>query len=211
MGAAGIGGDIAADGAGDLARWVRRIEEALRGDCLGNAGIGDAGLDAGHAVGEVDGEHLGHAREAEHDGVLERQGPARQRGAGAAGHDLDVVLVAEAQDRAHLLGRFRQHDRKRQAAIGGERVGLEGATAFLVGDQDCVGSELLQLLQDVVAALKDREIRAGHGKMRHPRLREGRAVLEETASPLSFARKGWRAIRPAERRYSAATLELSRS
>ena len=54
MGAARIGGDIAADGASDLARRVRRIEEAVRGDRFGNTGIGDAGLDAGDAVGQVD-------------------------------------------------------------------------------------------------------------------------------------------------------------
>ena len=84
-----------------------------------------------------------------------------------ARHDLDVVLLAEAQDRAHLLGTLGQHDGKRQAAIGGERVGLEGAAPFLIGDQDRAGSNLLQLLQNVVPALQDREIRARQGDMRH--------------------------------------------
>ena len=108
MGATGIGGDVAADGAGDLARRVRRIEEAVTCGRLGDADIGNAGLDAGDAVGRVDRQNLGHAREADHERVLERQGPAAERGAGPARHDLDVVLVAEAQDLADLLGGGRQ-------------------------------------------------------------------------------------------------------
>ena len=167
MRAAGIGGDIAADGAGDLARRVGRVEIAVAGDRIGDGRIGDAGLDMRHAVGEVDGEHLAHARETQHDRVFERQGPSGERGACPARHDLDVVLLAKAEDGAHLLGILRQHDGKRQAAIGGERVGLEGAPPFLIGNQDRAGSNLLQLLQDVVPALQDREIRAGQGDMRH--------------------------------------------
>ena len=214
MGAAGIGGDIAADGAGDLARRVRRVEEAVSGDRLGNGGIGDAGLDPSHAVHQVERQNFAHAGQAQHDGVLERQGAAAERGAGPARHDLDVVLVAEAQDGAHLLGRRRQHHRHRQAAIGGERVGLEGAAAFLVGDQGRAGRELLQLPQNVGAALKDREIRAGHGKLRHPRLRaRPRSGFEETGPCLSHA-KGWRAIYPARAAVTAvpgARLRLSPS
>ena len=96
MSAAGIGRDIAADGASDLARRVGRVKEAVARDRIGNAGIGDAGLDARHAACEIDVEHLAHAREAKHDRVLERQGAARERGARAPRHDLDMVVVAEA-------------------------------------------------------------------------------------------------------------------
>ncbi len=167
MRAAGIGGDVAADGAGDLARRVRRIEEAFGCGGLGDADIGEAGLDAGNAVGRVDRQNLVHAREAEHDRVLERQRAAAKRGAGPARHDLDVVLVAEAQDLADLLGGGRQHDRERQAAIGGERVGLEGAAPFLVGDHARVGSELFELLNDVVPAREHRGIRGRKADMRH--------------------------------------------
>ena len=115
MRAAGIGGDIAADGAGDLARRVGRVKEAVARDRIGDAGIGDAGLDMRHAVGEVDGEHLAHAREAQHDRVFERQGPAGERGAGPARHDLDVVLVAEAEDGARNCWDRRQ---RRNPPIG---------------------------------------------------------------------------------------------
>ena len=171
MGPAGIGGHVAADGAGNLARRVGRIEEAVARHRFGDAGIGDAGLDPRCAVRQVDRQHLIHARQTQHDGVLERQGPAAERGAGPAWHHLDVVLVAVAQNGAHLLGRFRQHHSERHAAIGGQRVGLEGAAPLLVGDQGGAGGDLLQLLQNVVAPLEDREIRAGQGNVRHPRLR----------------------------------------
>ena len=51
MRAAGIVGDIAAEGAGELRGRVGRIEEAVRRHRLGDREIGDAGLDAGVAVG----------------------------------------------------------------------------------------------------------------------------------------------------------------
>ena len=184
MRAAGIGGDVAADGAGDLARRVGRVEIAVARDRIGDGRIGDAGLDLSHAVGEVDGQQLVHARNTQHDRVFERQRATRERGARPARHDLDVVLVAVAEDGAHLLGVRRQHHRQRQAAIGGERVGLEGAAPLLVGDQARARSNLLQLLQDLVPALQDREIRAGQGDMRHQRLRaRPKQCFKENRSP----------------------------
>ena len=69
--------DVAGERAGELARRVGRIEEALRFDRLADAEIGDADLDAGHAVGIVDLQHPAHARNADHDGVLGGQRAAR--------------------------------------------------------------------------------------------------------------------------------------
>ncbi len=127
---------------------------------------------------------LVHARNTQHDRVFERQRATRERGTRPARHDLDVVLVAVAEDGAHLLGIGRQDHRQRQAAIGGERVGLEGAAPLLVGDQACARSNLLQLLQDLVPALQDREIRAGQGDMRHQRLRaRPKQCFKENRSP----------------------------
>ena len=164
MGAARIHGDIAGQGAGELARRIWRIEEVVRRGGIGDGAIGDAGLDPGHAVHLVDGEHAVHARDAEHDRIFERQGPARQRGAGAARDHLDLMVVAVAQHLAHLLGAAGQHDGERHAAIGGERVGLEGAAAFLIGDQGRVGHELLQLPDDLVAAAEGRRIGLGQSE-----------------------------------------------
>jgi hypothetical protein len=64
--------DIAAERASELARRIRGIKEAFCRDGIGDGDIGDAGLDAGRAVRHVDGEHFGHARDAEHDRVTTR-------------------------------------------------------------------------------------------------------------------------------------------
>ena len=72
MGAACVHRDIAAERASELARRIRGIKEAFCRDGIGDGDIGDAGLDAGRAVRHVDGEHFGHARDAEHDRVFER-------------------------------------------------------------------------------------------------------------------------------------------
>ena len=127
MGAAGIHGDVAGDGAGELARRVGRVEEAAAGDGVGDVDVGDAGLDGGDAVLVVDGKDAVEAGEADDDAVGRRQGAAGERRAGAAGDHLDVVLAEELQDRGDLLGRGRQHDGERGGAVGGERVGLVGA------------------------------------------------------------------------------------
>ena len=96
--------------------------------------------------------------------VFERQRAARERGAGAAWHHLDLVVVAVAQDRAHLLGAAGQHHGERHAAIGGERVGFEGAAALGIGDQHRIGHELLELPDDLVTAAEDRLVGLRQGE-----------------------------------------------
>ena len=83
--------------AGELRGRVGRVEEALRRDRAGDGEIGDAGLDPGGAVGEVDVEDAVHLGDADDDRVLLRDGAAGERGAGAARHHLDALLMAEAQ------------------------------------------------------------------------------------------------------------------
>ena len=97
--AARVLGDVAADGAGDLRGRVGRVVEARVLDRLGDAEVGHAGLGDDGAVLEVDVEDPVELAQAQHDAVGERQGAARERGAGAARHDLDPLGVAEAQDR----------------------------------------------------------------------------------------------------------------
>ena len=114
--------DIAADRAGDLARRIGRVIEAGGFDRLGDRQIGDAGLGDDAAVVVIDLEDAVEFGHAEEHAVGERQGAARQRGAGAARHDLDAVLLAIAQDRGDLLDPRRQHDDHRQLPIGGQPV-----------------------------------------------------------------------------------------
>ena len=73
VGAAGVHVDVAADHARQLRRWVGGVEETIGGDGVGDADVGDSGLD---------------------DGIFHRQGAAGEGGAGAAGDHADSVLVA---------------------------------------------------------------------------------------------------------------------
>ena len=115
--AAGILRDIAADRAGDLRAGIGRVVEALVLDGLGDAEVGDAGLHAGAAVGVVDLEHAVELAQPQQDGVAHRHRAARQRGAGAARHDLDLVVLAVAQDGRDLRPPSRAAPRP--AASGG--------------------------------------------------------------------------------------------
>ena len=97
MHAAGILRDVAADGAGDLRRGVGRVVEGLVLDRLADGEIGDARLDHGDAVGEVDLADAVELAHAEQHAVDQRQRPAGQRGARPARHHPDAVVVAIAQ------------------------------------------------------------------------------------------------------------------
>ena len=65
VGAAGVLGHVAADGAGALAGRVGRVIEAVLGDLFGQVQVDDAGFDDGDAVFYVDVEDAGHAGERE--------------------------------------------------------------------------------------------------------------------------------------------------
>ena len=84
-----------------------------------------------------------------------------------ARHDLDAVLVAEAQDGRDLLGRRGQHHGERHLAVGGQRVGLEGAALVLGHDQGLRRDKASQTRDDLLTARQNRFIRFwkcdGHG------------------------------------------------
>ena len=81
----------------------------------------------GAAVGVVDVEDLVHPHHADDDGVCHRQRAAGERGAGAARHDADAVLVAVAQHGGDLFGGFRQGDG--EGGPGDRRTGRRSRTA----------------------------------------------------------------------------------
>ena len=134
MHAARILRDVAADRAGDLRAGIGRVIKALMLDRLGDAEVGDAGLHAGAAVGVVDLEHTVELAKAQQDGIAHRHRAARERRAGAARHDLDLIVLAVAQDRRDLCHRLGQHHDQRHLAIGRERIALVGAHALQVVD-----------------------------------------------------------------------------
>ena len=149
MHAAGIFGDIAADRAGDLRGGVGGVIKAPMLDRAGDRRIGDAGLDDGDAVVEID---LLDAVELHHrnkDAVLKRQGAAGQRGAGAARHDLDVVGMAPGKDGLEFFDGRGQHHGERQVGVGGEAVALIGAPADFAVDDAFAAHDFAQGGDDV--------------------------------------------------------------
>ena len=131
-------------------------------DRLRDRKIGDAGLDHGDAIVEIDGAdaiELGHA---EQDAVAERQRAARQRGPRPARHDLDALAMAIGEHGGDLLGRFRQHHHHRKLAIGGEPIALIGPHRLLGGDDALARHDALERRDDLGAAGEHRRIGVGH-------------------------------------------------
>ena len=75
--AARILGHVAADGAGDLARWIGRVIETVIRHRRCDGQIGDPGLGGHAAVFQIDVEDAVELGEAQGDAVGERQGAAR--------------------------------------------------------------------------------------------------------------------------------------
>ena len=107
---AGVFGNIAADGAGDLRRRIWCVVEARVLHRLRDRKIGHAGLDHGDAIVEIDRADAIEFGHAEKDAVAERQRAARQRGPGPPRHDLDAFAMTVTEHGRNLLGRFRKHD-----------------------------------------------------------------------------------------------------
>ncbi len=169
MHAAGIFRDIAADGAGDLRRRIRRVIEAGVGDRLRHREIGDAGLDHGDAVVIIDLADAVELGKPEQHAVAERQRAAGQRGAGTARHHLDAFAVAKPQHLRDLGGGFRQHHDHRQLAIGGEPVALVRPHCLLGRDDAFARHDAFERRHDLGAALKHRIVEQWH-QQRHRNL-----------------------------------------
>ena len=119
---AGVGGDVAADGAGPLARRVGGVVVARRLQVIGQPDVDDARLDHGVAVAEVDFEDPLHPRQGDHDAAADRQAAAGQARARPARQERDAVLVADLDDRDDLLGRGREDDDVGLVLLDGEAV-----------------------------------------------------------------------------------------
>ena len=108
MRAAGVLGDVAADGADRLRRRVGRVEIAAGARRAGDVRIDDARLDDDARVGNVHFEDAVHARQADDDAALDRQRAAAQARARAARDKGKPVAVADAHDGLHLIRRAGQ-------------------------------------------------------------------------------------------------------
>ena len=160
--AARVLGDVAADGAGDLARRVGRVVEAGVPDRLGDGEVGDARLDHGAAVSVIDVEDAVELRHAEHDAVGKRQRAPREPGAGAPRHHLDAALPARPEDARDLAGGAGQDDHHGKLTVGGEAVAFVGVQRVLVDDHRLGGQERAQRLGKVRAPGQRVAVGLGH-------------------------------------------------
>ena len=101
--AAGIFGDVAANGAGLLARRIGSKIETIRfgGEC--EIEINDAWLNDRALIFRIECKDAVHARENDHDSTSPGQRAAGKAGARAAANNRDVVLCGEFCDLRDLL------------------------------------------------------------------------------------------------------------
>jgi hypothetical protein len=132
--AAGVLGDVAADGADLLAARVRRVVVTLGRRGPGDVEVDDAGLDDRPLVLPADLPDGPHPRQHDQHAVLARQRTARQPGARTPRDERDAVVVAGPDDRGHLLGGLREHDQRGGDLVVGQPVALVGAQPEVVVD-----------------------------------------------------------------------------
>lgn len=108
--AAGVGGDIAAEGAFAEAGWVRRVVPSEFADLVLEVAGDDAGLDDGDPVGRVDLEDAVHAFHGEDDAAVDGDAAADVADAAAADGDGDLVSSGEGHDGADVGSGFGEDD-----------------------------------------------------------------------------------------------------
>jgi hypothetical protein len=108
--AAGVGGDVAADRAGPLARRIGSEVEAVRLQMIRQPEVDDARLNDGVAVTDVHFQDPLHPREGDHDAAADRQTASCQTGSRSSRQERDIDLVAHLDDLGHLLGRGGKDD-----------------------------------------------------------------------------------------------------
>ena len=126
MHAAGILRDVAADRTGDLAGRIGRVIQAVWRGRFRDRRVAHARLYARHARERIDVQDALHLRHHQQQALCVGQGAAGEAGPGAAEHDRHAAFVADAQDFADLVFRFRQGYEQRHALIGGHAIAFEG-------------------------------------------------------------------------------------
>ncbi len=134
-GAAGIGREIAADGAAAFRRQQLRIEPVDFGRRFARTLQRDAGFDR-HGVGDrIDLADLVEPGERQHDLAVERDLPADQPGVAALRHDGGLGLVGELEDRGHFVDRARPQHHRRVAVVEVAHLDQIGLLHLRIGDR----------------------------------------------------------------------------
>ena len=149
--AAGIGREVAADGAASFGGQRQRTQAVVLGGGLLDRLQHDAGLDRHRVAQRVDVEDAVHAVERQHDlaALLMRRAAAHHAGVAALGHHRDLLGEAELPDGGHLLGGGRAHHGQRGTEIVLAPVGEVGMLALIVGDQSTLADDGAQLVDEV--------------------------------------------------------------
>ena len=124
--ATGIFGDIAANTASDLGRWIRCVVEPVRAGRLRDGQIAHARLNACRTRAAVDVDDAVELREAQNNPTGQRQCAAGKTGSRTACNHRDLKLGAQTQCALHLLDGFGQRHEQGQLAVGGQAITLIG-------------------------------------------------------------------------------------
>ena len=115
--AAGVFGDVSADGAGALAGRVGRVVEPVLCGRLGEFDIDDAGLHQRCAVAGIDLDDAVQAGESDYHRVPEGNRAAGKAGPRAARHDVGPVPVGDPDGGPDFLRRPGHYDRARHGLV----------------------------------------------------------------------------------------------
>jgi hypothetical protein len=135
----GVFGEVAADGADALRRWIRSVEEACGFDSLCDLRVRYSGFDGDAGVVEVDCEDAVHARERDDDAAFLRERSSAEARSGAAGDEGDFVFCADADGGLDFGGGAGEDYCPGEGSEVGEAVAL-------------VGLELVGLLDEATVA-----------------------------------------------------------
>src|ERR671920_271436 len=132
--AAGVLGQVAADGRDDLACRVWSVVVALVGDLLAHPHVDDARLDHDALVRDVHLKNLAHPGEHDQNARLDRQGPAREAGPRAAGNKGNSLIVAELDYPLDVFAGLGEDDEVGDDAVVHQAVALVGAQLLVLVD-----------------------------------------------------------------------------
>ncbi|MNV37292.1 hypothetical protein D3C71_1288060 [compost metagenome] len=152
--AAGIGGDVAADGAGTARREVHRVDQTVLACRVVQCFQRHAGLHGQGAVHCIEAECLVHALQAEHQLAVGGHCATGQTRATAGRHHRHRFRIGPAHHRLHLLDRRRQGDGQRRRRPTPGPVAAVMLQVGRIGLQTQAGAGLLQGVQ----------ARVGHGE-----------------------------------------------
>src|SRR4051812_16606626 len=117
MRAAGVLGHVAPDRAGALTRWVWGKEETVGQRFFAELEVDHAWLNQGCVVSAVDLEDAIHARQADDDTALLRDGTPRETCPGTAGDDWETGHPGESDDVGDLFRARGQGDSGRRGSL----------------------------------------------------------------------------------------------